>query len=206
MKKLSAALLLFAFVLCLSGCSAQPKSSALYVEPARLTAQEENISTLLGADGGKAIYDFVLDKTVQSVSINTYRLVEGAWEPVSEGWQQFSDNKGRLALGFDNIADGVRIALQSEKNNGATTYTPDSTESHSDMACSTAYLSDTTAVVYDEPIPLAVQITSSKNQIELGGTESFFAPEEYAELGHEFVYAITVSFSQKTVAELEAAA
>ena len=55
----------------------------------------------------------------------------------------------------------------------------------------------------EEEIPLAVQIITSKNEVVSYQVDYFHSPEEYEKLGYEGVFAITIRFSQKTVAELD---
>ena len=70
---------------------------------------------------------------------------------------------------------------------------------------SMAGCSDTekTEFVYEEEIPLAVQIITSKNEVVSYQVDYFNSPEEYEKYGYEGVFAITVRFSQKTVGELD---
>lgn len=201
MKKLICCIVCGVFLAALSGCAAQPKHPAMYLQRAALTEQEKSIATLLDTDDGQPIYDFVLDNTVQSVAVNVYRLTDGAWEPIVDGGQVFSDAKGRLALGFDNIAEGVRIALQSDGSNGATSHRTVSEEDFSGMSRATAFLDDTTEIIYEQEMPLVVQISTTKNGIRSFDVDTFFTPEQYESYGYEHVYAITLQFSQKPVGE-----
>lgn len=184
-----------ALLLTFCACSA-PEGPALYLEKAQLTAQEEAIAELLG-EGVKAhqIYDFVVDDTVQRLQTNVYRLADGAWERESGGDQVFTDGKGRIAFSFDRIADGVRIALQSEHSGGSSTYHAQP-ESSLPGSYATSYLSDRTAIVYEEEIPLALQVVTDKNEVISYQTDYFFQPEDLDALGYEGVYAITIRFSQ----------
>lgn len=42
------------------------------------------------------------------------RLSDGEWHLFSGGRQQMEDEEGRIALAFDNLAEGLRISVQSE--------------------------------------------------------------------------------------------
>ena len=132
-------------VLMLSGCA---KNEGMYVEPAQLTQEEQEIAELLGLNTEHRIFDFTVDDTVQTVQVNVYELENGGWSRISGGGGlDFSDcTSGRLALGFDQIASGVRIALQSDKNKSITSYTRE-TEEEGSLGCATTVLSDRTEVI-----------------------------------------------------------
>ena len=162
----------------LAGCREEPDNltASMCLEPAQLTQEEQNIADLLGASAEHPIFDFTVDESVQSLQINTYVLSNGKWELISGGGgQAFSDPQGRIALGFDKIAEGVRVAVQSENTIGSTSYTYDPGEEFEGMGCATSFLSSQTEIVYEQEIPLAVQIVTAKksNQFLCG---RFFQP------------------------------
>ncbi|MBS6645152.1 MAG: hypothetical protein KH366_16365 [Clostridiaceae bacterium] len=207
MKKIIKSISIIAVIsalLTLISCSSAPGKPALYIEKAVLSQQEEKIVQLLGADSGACIYDFVLDDKVKSIQINTYQLKDGKWELISGGGgQQFSDTKGRLALSFENISEGLRIAVQSENESGSTEYSTDPLEQNSGMGRATSMLNDLKEINYDQEIPLVIQIMTSKSSIYSLDVDYFFEPGQYEEYGYESVYAVTIRFSQKTVSELD---
>ena len=68
-------------MICVVGCSDSPKKvNNMYIEPAQLTEEEERLAALLGLNTKQRIFDFVLDETVQSIQVNTYRLIDGEWK------------------------------------------------------------------------------------------------------------------------------
>ena len=66
----------------------------------------------------------------------------------------------------------------------------------------TVVLSEKEEFSYEEEIPLVIQVFTLKNEVRSYGVDYFYYPEEYEKLGYEGVFAITIRFSQKTVAEL----
>ena len=160
---------------------------------------------MLGLDTQRKIYDFVLDETVQSIQVNTYRLMDGEWKlETGGGGQAFSDAKGRIALSFERLDEGIRIAIQSEHTGGSTKYNSERNEDLNEIGSyTTSILSEKTEFAYEEEIPLAVQIITSKNEVVSYQVDYFNSPEEYEKFGYEGVFAITVRFSQKTVGELD---
>ncbi len=206
MKKLIVALLVMIGIISMIGCSATSKTAdKMYIEPAQLTEEEEKIAALLGLDTQQKIYDFVLDETVQSIQVNTYRLMDGEWKlEAGGGGQAFSDAAGRIALSFERLDEGIRIAIQSEHSGGSTEYDSERNEDLNEIGgYATSILSEKTEFAYEEEIPLVVQIITSKNEVVSYQVDYFNSPEEYEKFEYEGVFAITVRFSQKTVGELD---
>ena len=183
---------------CSVGCSAE-NSTKMYIETAQLTDEAKGITELLGIDKNYDIYDFKLDDNVKSININLYELVDGAWEKLSGGgYYAFDNSKGRIALGFDRIGDGMTIAIQSEDGVSSTIHDSD-IENEDNLGLTTSKLSEKKEIVYEEEIPLAIQIATSKNEISSYVVDYFYQPEEYEKFDYEHVYAITVEFSQNTI-------
>ncbi|KPU45273.1 hypothetical protein OXPF_11650 [Oxobacter pfennigii] len=205
MKKIITGIIAVIFIFSLSACSSSVKKPSMYIEKAELSQQEENIAKLLGDNNDQLIYDFKLDDTVKSVQINTYKLIDGKWKMISGGGQQFPDGMGRLALDFENLAEGLRIALQSEHSSGSTKYSAEPAEEITGIGRATSMLNDLTEITYEKEIPLVVQISTAQNSINSYNVDYFFTPDEYQKHSYEHVYAITILFSQKTVGELDTA-
>lgn len=198
----SIVLALFLAASALSGCTAAPKAEkqpGMYIEAAQLSQEEKKLADLLGANTGQEIFDFSLDDSVRSMRISAYELIDGKWTMTDGSGMQFEDTKGRIALEFDKIAEGLRVAVQEENSGGASAYRTEPDTEFSGMSCATSTLSDRTEVVYEEEIPLVVQILTTKNEITSYDVEYFGHPEEYEKFGYEHVYAITVRFSQSPV-------
>ena len=177
----------------------------MYIEPAQLTEEEEKIAALLGLKTKQRIFDFELDESVKSIQINTYRLMDGEWKlETGGGGQAFSDTEGRIALAFERLDEEIRIAIQSERTGGSIEYKSERNEDLDDInSFATSVLSEKTEFEYEEEIPLAIQVITSSNQVVSYQVDYFNNPEEYEKHGYEGVFAITVRFSQKTVAELD---
>lgn len=206
MKKLTVMVMAIVGMLSMVGCSDLEKTvGKMYIEPAQLTEEEEKIAVLLGLDTQQKIYDFVLDETVQSIQVNTYRLMDGEWKlEAGGGGQAFSDVEGRIALSFERLDKGLRTAIQSEHTGGSTEFKNESNGDLNEIGnFATSVLSEKTKFAYEEEIPLAVQIITSKNEVVSYQVDYFNSPEEYEKFGYEGVFAITVRFSQKTVGELD---
>lgn len=197
MKRALALALIFLCAM-LTGCAQTASSPAMYIEEAQLNQSETAIAKLLGANTQQLICDFKLDETVQSFHLNTYELKDGAWEQISGGGgHAWSGKEGRMALEFDVIPDGMRIAVQNGDDLSATKHTSAVQLDTTGMSRSTAMLSDRTEIVYGQEIPLVLQTYTDQMEHRSYMPETFFTPEVYAEEGFTHVYAITIMFSQE---------
>lgn len=200
MKRSLAVLLVLVAALGLCGCGGKT-GDTMYIEPAQLTEKEKDIADLLGLDTKQRIFDFSVDDTVQSVSIHAYQLIDGAWTlGFGGGGLAFADPEGRIALGFDDLTEGLRVAVQSESTGDLTAYEKEKGDEQNGagLGRGTTVLSGRKEVVYEKEIPLVIQVLTAKNEIVLDDVmECFEHPEEYGKYGYEFVYAITIQFSQK---------
>lgn len=200
MKKILACLFFTIFLCTISACGPMFQTPLMYIEPAVLTSDEERFAELLGAKKN-IIFDFQLDDRIQAIGVNTYVLTDGQWQLISGGGgQQFTDPKGRIALDFAYIEEGLRIAVQSEHSSSATSYRTEASEAFSG-SCTTSTLQERTAIAYEEELPLALQIMTADNTVHAYKVSSFFTPEQYADQPNARIYAITISFSQKAVRE-----
>lgn len=193
---LLAALTLCLLLLC--GCS--ERLPAMYIQPAQLTQAETDMMELLDMEGQQKIYDFKVDENIQRIELNGYELIDGEWQQFfGGGGRTFTDTEGRIALRFENIREGLWEAIQSESYNGHTGWesTAGKDEEETGTSQTSTMLTDLQEIVYEEEIPLAVQIVTSGDMIRTFDTTYFFHPEEYEEYGYDHVYAVTIRFSQE---------
>lgn len=181
----------------LMGCSAVAQESRpeKFLQPAQLSEQEQAILQLFGAGTDARLFDFSLDDAVQSLQVNLYRLQDGRWEPDAGGSSlRFSDREGRILFDFDRLAGGMRVAIQSEHENSSSSYEREPEPGLDGLGCATSLISDQTEIRYGEEIPIAIQILTDKNEVRTFDLSYFAHPEEYARLGYERVYALTLCF------------
>lgn len=202
MKKILALIALLAL---LAGCSAEA-APAMYIQPAELDEKEEAVAKLLGADTDQHLFDVVLDGTAKKVSVCIYELVDGKWALRSGGGGlaindiEEDDTTLRMAFGFDDLRGKFRQAIQFGSGDySAVSHAPaeEFEERNSALGRTIAFLSNRTEIVYEQEIPLAIQINTTKNEVRSYDPEYFFQPEEYEKFGYEHVYALTVTFSQE---------
>ena len=203
MRKRSLCLLLaLAVFWFLTACGG--KKPKMWIGPAQLTQAEQDMVDLPGAKN-QMLLDFRVDETIQSLCISVYELVDGQWDPFigggrGNGWA-FEAPEGRMALDFDHLGEGVRVALahQDGQYSGSTAMEyirdPDPEGTHR----ATSLLNQQQEIRYEEEVPLAIQIVTTRNEIRSFDTSCFYQPEEYAKYGYEHIYAVTICFSQQPV-------
>ncbi len=192
---LLAALLLAA----LTGCGAKGDKKTegdMTIRPAQLSQEEEALAQLLalGMESYR-IFDFRAD-SAKSVQFNTYELENGEWKLLQGGGgTEVAGGKGRIALTFGKIPEGVRLALQAEGANVSTFFQPEPGDDVSAMAFGTSKLDEAADIELEKEIPLILQIATSKDELIMYKVDYFGMPRELEKHGYEHIYAITVTFS-----------
>lgn len=198
MKKFISTLLAFILILLFSSCS-KLNISSMKLSEADLTEQEQNIVNLLSLNNNAKIFNFSVDETIKSVSVNSYELNEnGEWESY-RGVGRFALNgtNGRIALSFNQILSDLTIAIQVENGTKSTRHNIPETIDSDGMSTVSSFFTGSTEISYEKEIPIAIQIITSKDEVSSYDVEYFSHPEEYKKFGYEHVYAVTVTFSQK---------
>lgn len=197
---LMAALMLLALSGCGQGSEQDGKTAEgneMYIEPAQLNEDEKKMAQLLGGMEGQTIFDFSADDTVRSLIITTWKLEDGQWVEYMLDSQRLDESSGRIALSFENLTAGCRIAVQTQSGFSASTRHGEADEELEGMGCTTAYLPQRKEIKYGEDIALVIQTFTDKNEVISYDPDYFEHPEEYEKLGYEGVFAVTACFSQE---------
>lgn len=197
---LMAALMLLALSGCGQGSEQDGKTAEgneMYIEPAKLNEDEKKMAQLLGGMEGQTIFDFSADDTVRSLMITTWKLEDGQWVEYMLDSQRLDESSGRIALSFEDLTAGCRIAVQTQSGFSASTRHGEADEELEGMGCTTAYLPQRKEIEYGEDIALVIQTFTDKNEVISYDPDYFEHPEEYEKLGYEGVFAVTACFSQE---------
>ena len=197
---LMAALMLLALSGCGQGSEQDGKTAEgneMYIEPAKLNEDEKKMAQLLGGMEGQTIFDFSADDTVRSLIITTWKLEDGQWVEYMLDSQRLDESSGRIALSFEDLTAGCRIAVQTGSDFSASTRHGEADEELEGMGCTTAYLPQRKEIEYGEDIALVIQTFTDKNEVISYDPDYFAHPEEYEKLGYEGVFAVTACFSQE---------
>lgn len=209
-KRYCSLLLAALMALALAGCGANTEKDKkedgdMLIQPAQLSEEETALTELLAVEmENYRMYDFRLKENsgVQSMRLAIYELMDGNWTPIAQDCQAFADQEGRIALTFRKVTDGVTTAVQSASGSGSNSYTPTPEDDVSSMAFATSKLSSPTAIEFDREIPLVLQVATAKSEFTTYDVDYFEMPRELGKHGYEHVYAITVTFSQKSADQL----
>ena len=197
---LMAALMLLALSGCGQGGEQEGKTAEgneMYIEPAQLNEDEKKMAQLLGGMEGQTIFDFSADDTVRSLIITTWKLEDGQWVEYMLDSQRLDESSGRIALSFEDLTAGCRIAVQTQSGFSASTRHGEADEELEGMGCTTAYLPQRKEIEYGEDIALVIQTFTDKNEVISYDPDYFEHPEESEKLGYEGVFAVTACFSQE---------
>ena len=206
MKKVRLILVIMCMLFSCTGCDIKEELPNMYIKEANLTDEELNAIALVGGDDiadKQAIYDFKVDDKIKAIQTNIYELKDAEWKKISGGSRVFGDIDGRIAISIDNIAKGCRIALQGENEKGSNSYITEINKEQENMGRGTSRLTSMEEIEYEKEIPLVIQVQTNKNGVSLYDVEYFNQPEEYEKLDYEYVYAVTIRFSEKSINELE---
>ena len=116
LKKGLSILLCFILMFSIVGCN-KFEDNNMTIEKAKLSKDEKNIFELTKVNTYVEIWDYDVDETIKSISLNCYELDENnKWQAISGGGSLLAEAKqGRISLAFDKIPDGIKISIQ-EKN------------------------------------------------------------------------------------------
>lgn len=116
-------LMLLCVTFLVTGCAQQPAADAkpaMYIEPALLSGEEELIKSIASQGRNCNIYDFQLGKEQQGITVSVYRLENGQWALYTGGSQLHlpaQEGKGRFALNFGPLTEGIFTSMLDEKSN-----------------------------------------------------------------------------------------
>lgn len=200
---LLAALMALSLAAC-GGDKDKKEEGGMTIAPAQLSEEEQKLAQLLDLGmESHHMFEFEADGA-KFLQLNVYELVDGDWKLIQGGGgAELAGSKGRIALTFGKITDGVRLAFQTEQDYAATSYQPIPEDDVSNMAFVTSALDrEGAAIELDKEIPLVLQAATSKSEVRMYQVDYFEMPRELAKTGYEHIYAITAVFSAQ---RLEAA-
>lgn len=172
----------------------------MYIGKASFTQEEEEMIELLVGELSYPIFEFNVDDSVKSMKTTIYQLRRGKWKTISEGTRIIGSGASRIAFKFDDIANGVEIKLQNSKSRGSNAYMPIDHMDYGKMRRRVEILNNNKEVVYDQEIPLVIQLYSSKNRMNAYDVEDFYNhPNDEV----DEAYAITILFSKQSVREVQ---
>lgn len=197
-KRVSIIIFILALSFLIVGCRGLSSDSAMHIQPAALSEEESQIMQLVKPSASSSeIYDYTVNNEVKSVSVTCYKLDENGKWIVNDGPSSFplTNSTGRVAISFGNLGEGMRVAVQDGDSINAGETNSGPKEATAGMGCATSYASNRESIECEKEIPLAMQVFTSKDEINSCGVEFFDKPEEIQKSGYEEVYGVTIKFS-----------
>lgn len=209
-RKIWAVLLAAAMVLsmALAGCSGEEPAGS-WVAPATLTESEKELLKLVGVREN-CIFDFGATERVDTIRFFAYQLEGGEWVRKAElgGFYGMADaqeqvrvSKGRFALLFETIPEGVTISVRTSGESGVTgaTFQPAPFETPTEGGVTaTETLWEKKTLEGTGEIPLVIQVIG-ENELRTYSVDDFSDPaERLVRSDYLGVYALTMSFEEKT--------
>lgn len=134
-------------------------------------------------------FDYKIDETVKSMSIDIWTCEDGKWVNSGKTYENVKSSDGRIAIKINNDSYDV-ITIEED---GHTTSSYNSVVDFSDYKMiSSHHLSDVTEIKTDEEILLFTKLATDENNISL----EF---DDFRNNSYDTGVAITVTFSDKSV-------
>jgi hypothetical protein len=198
-KRILIGSMVLTLMLAITGCGNKSTMAEMRIQPAVLTPNETSLIELINSsDQSSHIFEYNVDSNAQTVAITAYKLDdEGKWVarfgPSSFAMQATT---GRIAISFDNIDDGMGIAMQDNTGTVGSSMDPGQKSNLSEMTRVSSF-ADIVDIEYDKEVPLAMQVFSSDGDMISGAMDTFYHPEKLLKSGYDEVFVVVIEFSKK---------
>lgn len=179
----------------LIGCDKVPKANDMLIESVDLTKEENSIVTLIGNSMDYKIYDYKVSDKVKTININYYKLDdEGKWVKSGGSIMNSESLDGRIAISKSKINGQVDFSIQAEEGMSTLTTNPEIFD-NKEYNSKGIIWEENLEIVLEKEIPLMIEVKTNSNSIEGLGSTSFIESERLK--GYEYVFAVTITFSEK---------
>lgn len=179
----------------LIGCDKVPKANDMLIESVDLTKEENSIVTLIGNSMDYKIYDYKVSDKVKTININYYKLDdEGKWVKSGGSIMNSESLDGRIAISKSKINGQVDFSIQAEEGMSTLTTNPEILDNKKYNSKGIIW-EENLEIVLEREIPLMIEVKTNSNSIEGLGSTSFIESERLK--GYEYVFAVTITFSEK---------
>lgn len=196
MKKIISIFAMFSLIISLAACGnneAIKESKPINIKLAALTEEEEKIINLFGHNEDSKVYDYTIDESITTIHVKKYILDDNLeWTETDKSGTVVKSLEGRIAFTLNETGD-LRVGFQE---NGISSSWGKNSEINIDASTSIRSTSwfDGADIIYEEEIPLAIQIFTNSDVVTNYSTDGFYHTEKLE--GHDKVIAITITFSQ----------
>ena len=187
--------LLLALVL-LPGCGTQQQLAQNTAAPYSLTQDQGELLELLGLSDQAGLVAFSGPKEATTLSIDTYQLQNGQWEPTGGG-QLSREETGQPWEGLAVLQSREDYSIDLRvKTEGIASYTTDAAEPDSDpQGWTLQFLEEETPIALGEPVPVALFLYSGDGSLRTHPLTDFADPAAFDGEDLALVQAVTLTFT-----------
>ena len=196
MKKTALLLSLLLALALLPGCGTQQELAQNTAAPYSLTQDQGELLELLGLSDRAGLVAFSGPKEATALSIDTYQLQDGQWEPTGGG-QLSREETGEPWEGLavlqsrEDYSIGLRVRTE-----GIASYTTDAAEPDSDpQGWTLQFLEEETPIALGEPVPVALFLYSGDGSLRTHPLTDFADPAAFDGEDLALVQAVTLTFT-----------
>ena len=179
-------------LLMLTGCSAKPS-----IRPAALSKDEQALLRMFDPSYPNQVFDFTAPQGAVGLIIRRQHLLDGEWVSASY-YLNVTEKTGRIAISFDNLADGLHCAILQKGETESTTSVRQGT---AERAVHTFTATETLLAAADAPlnaeVPLLMQLHKAGTEMPFPGAAMADYPNAAAFSAYDDVYIVTAAFTDK---------
>ena len=191
--------LLFPLLLALAllpGCGTQQEFAQNTIAPYSLTQDQGDLLELLGLSDRAGLVAFSGPKEATTLSIDTYQLQDGQWQPTGGG-QLIREETGQPWEGLAVLQSREDYSIDLRvKTEGIASYTTDAAEPDSDpQGWTLQFLEEETPIALGEPVPVALFLYSGDGSLRTHPLTDFADPAAFDGEDLALVQAVTLTFT-----------
>ena len=196
MKKTALLLSLLLALALLPGCGTQQQLAQNTAAPYSLTQDQGELLELLGLSDRAGLVAFSGPKEATTLSIDTYQLQDGQWQPTGGG-QLIREETGQPWEGLAVLQSREDYSIDLRvKTEGIAAYTTDAAEPDSDpQGWTLQFLEEETPITLGEPVPVALFLYSGDGSLRTHPLTDFADPAAFDGEDLALVQAVTLTFT-----------
>ena len=196
MKKTALLLPLLLALVLLPGCGTQQELAQNTAAPYSLTQDQGELLELLGLSDRAGLVAFSGPKEATALSIDTYQLQDGQWQPTGGG-QLSREAAGKPWEGLAVLQSREDYSIDLRvKTEGIASYTTDAAEPDSDpQGWTLQFLDEETPIALGEPVPVALFLYSGDGSLRTHPLTDFADPAAFDGEDLALVQAVTLTFT-----------
>lgn len=196
MKRTALLLSLLLALALLPGCGTQQELTQNTAAPYSLTKDQGELLELLGLSDRAGLVTFSGPEEATVLSIDTYQLQDGQWEPTGGG-QLSREETGQPWEGLAVLQSREDCSIDLRvRTEGIASYTTGPAEPDSDpLGWTLQFLEEETPITLGEPVPVALFLYSGDGSLRTHPLTDFADPAAFDGEDLALVQAVTLTFT-----------